>query len=57
MSKPKKNAPDNQGYWRLARETRKKIEKWPEWKRNIRIQLTEYSTGPRKESGANVDAR
>jgi len=56
MSKPKKDSQENKKYWKLALETRKKIEEWPEWKRNIRIQLTEYSTGTqRKESGIEAD--
>lgn len=41
MTISKNETDENKAFWQHSRKVRAKINKWPEWKRNIR--LTDYS--------------
>jgi len=39
----KNNNAANKDFWKITSEARTKVEKWPEWKRTLRV--TKYSNG------------
>ena len=39
----KKTNSENKTFWDSTRDARVKVEKWPSWKRNLRV--TQYSVG------------
>ena len=40
---------EGQAFWKLADELRAKMDKWPEWKRNIRVTKYSASTDQRRD--------
>ncbi len=43
MKMTKNNGAANRDFWKITSEARTKVEKWPEWKRTLRV--TKYSVG------------
>ena len=43
MAITKKTNSENSSFWESTRNARVKIEKWPSWKRNLRV--TQFSVG------------
>jgi len=52
MAITKKINSETDSFWRSTREARVKVEKWPSWKRNLRV--TQFSAGG-LESIASVE--
>ena len=43
MAITKRTNKENSSFWESTRDARVKVEKWPSWKRNLKV--TQYSVG------------